>query len=262
MTSKNLNFHKKAVIEEFSPKLNDLGLSSHETKAYLTLLFHPSSSAGSLSKKTSIPDSKIYYALDSLAKKGMIIIQQGTPKLYKALNPKEAISNLKQQMKKEFNEKIRKADDLAQKLSPLYETSEGAEEIELAYILRGLRNITNKMNELIKSSQKEVTVLISSPSIFQRIKNSLIDAKKRDVKIKIALNSTPEEIKDLKNLGSIKLLNCPCCILISDMMTLITVSNWKDENCSAIMTSDKNMIRISKEYFENPKCCLDVRNLN
>lgn len=258
MTSKNMKLHKKTVIEEFSPKLNDLGLSSHETKAYLTLLFHSPSSAGSLTKKTSIPDSKIYYALDSLAKKGMIVIQQGTPKLYKALNPKEAISNLKQQMKKEFNEKIRKADDLAQKLSPLYETSEGAEEIELAYILRGLRNITNKMNELIKSSQKEVTTLISSPSIFQRIKNSLIDAKKRGVKINLALNLPPEEMKDLKNLGSIKLLNCPCCILISDMMTLITISNWKDENCSAIMTSDKNMIRISKEYFKNPKCCSDI----
>jgi hypothetical protein len=57
----------------------------------------------------------------------------------------------------------------------------------------------------------------------------------------------------LKELDHLRVLACPCNIVISDMKTLITVSNWKRE--IAIMTSDKGLITMSKEYFENPKCC-------
>lgn len=188
----------------------------------------------------------------------MIIVQQRRPNAYRALHPREAIANLKQKLEDEFSEKIQKTRDLIIKLSPLYEKAEGFEEIEVAYILRGLRSIINRMNELIRSSRKEVLALIPDASILHGITEALSDAKERGVKIELALTSSIRKVKDFKEFGTVKILRCPCCMLISDMKTLLTVSNWKADNCSAIMTQDSNLISISKEYYENPKCCTEI----
>lgn len=73
--------------------------------------------------ETAIPDSKIYYALDGLSKKGMIVVQQGNPSVYKAMHPKEAIANLKQQLIDNLNEKMREAGIMVDQLSPIYDSA-------------------------------------------------------------------------------------------------------------------------------------------
>src|SRR3972149_10705285 len=86
-------------------RLRELGLSTHEALAYATLLSHPSMTASTLCKETGIPDSKIYYALDGLSRKGMLTVQRGNPNVYLPMPPREAIANLKQQLTEKFNEK-------------------------------------------------------------------------------------------------------------------------------------------------------------
>ena len=94
------------ALNQIVSQLKELGLSTHEALAYTTLLTKPSMTASSLCTETKIPDSKIYYALDSLSKKGMVAIQQSTPSIYRAVAPNEAITNLKQQLKDELDQKI------------------------------------------------------------------------------------------------------------------------------------------------------------
>ena len=74
--------------------------------------------ASALCNQTKIPDSKIYYALDSLSKKGMLTVQQSTPSIYRATAPNEAITNLKQQLKDQLEEKMKQADIIITKLTP------------------------------------------------------------------------------------------------------------------------------------------------
>jgi len=76
-------------------RLKELRLSTHEALIYLTLLTHSNVTASALCKETGIPDSKIYYALDGLSEKGMLIVQKGNPNIYLPISPKEAIANLK-----------------------------------------------------------------------------------------------------------------------------------------------------------------------
>ncbi|MFQ6074682.1 MAG: helix-turn-helix domain-containing protein [Candidatus Bathyarchaeia archaeon] len=65
----------------------------------------PPTSAGALCKETGIPDFKIYYALDELHKKGMVAVQYGKPKLYRALRSREAMGNLKHQLSDEHQKR-------------------------------------------------------------------------------------------------------------------------------------------------------------
>jgi sugar-specific transcriptional regulator TrmB len=227
---------------------------------YLTLLTHSKITASTLCKETSIPDSKIYYALDGLSKKNMLIVQKGNPNIYLPVPPKEAVANLKQQLAERLNEKMKEADVLADMLTPMYESAEKPEELEIAYLIRGQKNIINRMKALIETARKEITIFISYPAVLQALKQSLTDSKeRRRVKLNIAMTQEVFEKEKPSDLGEIRLL---CCqvesvgMLISDMKTLLTVSDWTDG--AALLTQDQNLIRVTKDYFDNPACCTKV----
>lgn len=246
-------------------RLKELGLSTHEALSYATLLAHSNMTASALCKETGIPDSKIYYALEGLSKKGMLIVQKGNPNVYLPLPPRDAIVNLKQQLTERLGEKIKEADVLVDMLTPIYESAEKSGELEVAYIIRGQKNIINRMKALIETAHKEVSVFISYPAILRELRQSLIEAKEeRRVKLNIAVTQEVFEKEDISNLGEVRLL---CCsfdqsintlgILISDIKTLLTLSDWFDE--TAMLTQDKNLIRVCRNYFDNPACCQIIR---
>jgi sugar-specific transcriptional regulator TrmB len=242
-------------------RLKELGLSTHEGLTYATLLTHPSITAGVLCKETGIPDSKIYYALDGLSKKGMLIVQKGNPNVYLPVPPKEAVANLKQQLTQRLDEKIGEADVLADVLTPVYESAERSEELEVAYIIRGQNNIISRMKALIETARNEITIFVSQPAVMRGVKDSLTHAKeRRGVSLNIAVTQEVFDSEDCSGLGEVRLLCCAIDqsisslgMLISDMKTLLTVSDWGDE--TAMLTQDKNLIRVTRDYFNSPLCC-------
>ena len=255
---------KIAVRDQSVSRLKELGLSSHEALAYATLLSHPSMTASRLCKETGIPDSKIYYALDGLSGKGMLIIQKGNPNIYSPMPPKDAVANLKQQLIEKFNERIREADVIADFLTPIYDSVEKSTELELAYIIRGQKSIINRMKALIETAQKEVTVFISYPEVFKELENSLIKTKeKRSVNLKIAVT---QEVFEKEGVSVFSQTQMSCCtsltsadspgMIITDVKTLLTIANWIDE--TAILTQDPNIVRVCRSYFDNPAWCKTV----
>jgi sugar-specific transcriptional regulator TrmB len=236
-------------------------MPTHEALAYLTLLTHSNITASTLCKETGIPDSKIYYALDGLSKKGMLIVQKGNPNIYLPAPPKDAIANLKQQLTERLNEKIKEADVLVDMLTPMYESTEKSEELEVAYIIRGQKNIINRMKALVETAQKEITIFISYPAVLKALKEELTAAKeRRRVRLNVAMTQEVFEKEDSSYLGEIRLLRCSVDslgMLISDMKTLLTVSDWMDG--AALLTQDQNLIRVAKDYYDSPSCCTTVR---
>jgi sugar-specific transcriptional regulator TrmB len=222
---------------------------------------HPNITAGTLCKETGIPDSKIYYALDGLSKKGMLIVQRGNPNIYLPIPPKEAITNLKQRLTESLNEKIKEANTLVDMLMPLYESAERLGELEVAYIIRGQKNIINRMKALIETARKEITIFIAYPEVLKALKESLIEAKeRRRVKLNIAITKEAFGKENCSNLGEVRLLSCSIDssisslgMIISDMKTLLTVSDWGEE--TAMLTQDQNLIRIARDYYDSPTCC-------
>lgn len=235
-------------------------MPTNEALAYVTLLTRPKMTAAELCKETGIPDSKIYYAMDGLSKKGMLIVQKGNPNIYMPTPPKDAIANLKSQLTANLNEKMKEADSLTDMLTPMYESAERSEELEIAYIVRGQKNVINRMKALIETARKEITIFIAYPDVFKALKETLLEAKeKRGVKLNIAMTQDVFEVGDSSDLGEIRLLHCEVDslgMLISDMKTLVTVSDWTDG--AALLTQDQNLIMVTKDYFDSPSCCTTV----
>jgi hypothetical protein len=84
--------------------------------------------------------------------------------------------------------------------------------------------------------------------------------ERRRVRLNIALTQEVFEKEDCSDLGEIRLLGCSVDslgMLLSDMKTLLTVSDWMDG--AALLTQDQNLIRVSKDHFDSPSCCTTVR---
>lgn len=64
--------------------LRELGFTQYERRALQTLMMHGVADADTLCREGDIPTSKIYLALEKLAKLGLVEIQPTRPKLYSA----------------------------------------------------------------------------------------------------------------------------------------------------------------------------------
>jgi sugar-specific transcriptional regulator TrmB len=116
------------------------------------------------------------------------------------------------------------------------------------------------MKSLIESARKEVTMFIAYPEILRGLKQSLREAKeKRKVRLNIAVAENVLDKEYPADFSGVRIVRCTVDslgMLIADADTLITISNWMDG--AALLTQDKNLIQVTREYYENPSCCRPV----
>lgn len=60
--------------------LKKCGLNEYQSKAYFTLLITGKSKAWDLYKRSSVPQSKIYYVVEELKEKGLVEVEAGSPR--------------------------------------------------------------------------------------------------------------------------------------------------------------------------------------
>src|SRR5438034_11597067 len=89
--------------ERIRSTLRDLGFSGYAADAFCALVRVSDTTAGDLVVKTGIPDSKIYYALDELAEKGLVEVQEGKPKTFRVVPPKEVEIRLSEMVQAEYD---------------------------------------------------------------------------------------------------------------------------------------------------------------
>ena len=82
-------------------KLKDFGLNSYESKLWTALLSRGVSTAGELSDIANVPRSRSYDVLESLEKKGFIIMKVGKPIKYIAVQPEEVIERIKKRIEED-----------------------------------------------------------------------------------------------------------------------------------------------------------------
>ena len=79
-------------------KVKALGLNTYEVKIWTALLSRGVSTAGELSDIANVPRSRSYDVLESLEKKGFVVMKLGKPIKYLAVAPKEVLERVKKQI--------------------------------------------------------------------------------------------------------------------------------------------------------------------
>lgn len=110
------------VDESAAEELKGFGLSTYEAAAYAVLLRMGIADASTVAHKASIPFGRVYDVLNSLVERGLLTLQDGRPKQYRAVQPRAAMSILLAQRKRELDDRYaeltRLASDLEKRLSP------------------------------------------------------------------------------------------------------------------------------------------------
>lgn len=201
------------VKEEFLSKLRRyFSLNLYEVKIWTALLSRGVSTAGELSDIANVPRSRSYDILESLEKKGFVVMKLGKPIKYLAVPPKEVLERVKKNIKKDSEESIKRLESLkgtevVNELNSLH--NQGVDLVEptdLAGSLKGRHNLYNHLELTIRNAEKTVTIMTTSQGFMRKIeglKPVFEEIKKRGVKIRIAAPITKETKKYVQDLGTV-----------------------------------------------------------
>jgi sugar-specific transcriptional regulator TrmB len=201
------------VNEEFLSRLRKIfDLNLYEVKVWASLLSRGVSTAGELSSISDVPRSRTYDILESLEKKGFIVMRLGKPIKFVALKPEEVIERVKKNLVRDAQEKSKrleklKDEDVLQELTGLFH--EGAKFVEtgdMSGSLRGRQNVYNHLDMLIREAEKTVTLVTTAPGLNRKLEAlmpSLDKARRRGVKIRIAAPIDKTNVHIAKELGKV-----------------------------------------------------------
>src|SRR3990167_2105163 len=154
------------IKEEFLSRLRKIfDLNLYEVKVWTALLSRGVSTAGELSNISDVPRSRTYDILESLEKKGFIVMKLGKPIKFVALKPEEVIERVKRNLMVTAQEKQKrletlKGDEVLHELSGLF--TQGIKFVEpsdLSGSLRGRNNMYNHLDMLISGAEKTITIV-------------------------------------------------------------------------------------------------------
>jgi sugar-specific transcriptional regulator TrmB len=201
------------VKDEFLSKLRRyFNLNLYEVKIWTALLSRGVSTAGELSDIANVPRSRSYDILESLEKKGFVVMKIGKPIKYIAVSPKEIVERVKKNVRIDSDEKIKrleelKSTDVVDELNNLH--TQGIELVEpsdLSGSLKGRHNLYNHLELTIRNAEETVTIMTTTQGLLRKIeglKPVFEQVKKRGVKIRICAPLTKEAIPAIKDLGSV-----------------------------------------------------------
>ena len=205
------------INQEFLGRLRKIfDLNLYEVKVWTALLSRGVSTAGELSNISDVPRSRTYDILESLEKKGFIVMKLGKPIKFVALKPEEVIDRVKRNLVTHVNERHKRLDSLKedavlQELNSLF--TQGIKFIEpsdLSGSLRGRQNLYNHLDMMLRDAEKTVTIVTTADGLnrkFEALMPALEKCKKRGVKIRIAAPINKNNIKvakDLKRVAEVK----------------------------------------------------------
>ena len=191
------------VKEEFLSKLRRFfSLNLYEVKVWTALLSRGVSTAGELSDIADVPRSRSYDVLESLEKKGFVIMKLGKPIKYIAVPPSEVIERVKKNMLEHAENKVKRLEDLKNtevlgELNSLH--SQGFELVETTDLSGSLRN-----------AEKSVTLMTTTQGFLRKVeglKPVLEKLKKKGVNIKMAAPITKEckdAVKEMAGIAEVK----------------------------------------------------------
>ena len=205
------------IKDEFLSKLRRyFGLNLYEVKIWTALLSRGVSTAGELSDIADVPRSRSYDVLESLEKKGFVVMKIGKPIKYIAVEPAEVVERVKKNIRNSATEKVDrledlKATDVISELANLHQQGvELTDPQDMSGSLKGRHNLYNHMELTLRGAEKSVTIMTTTEGFQRKIegfKPIFEQLKARGVDIKIVAPITEDckmAMEDLDGLVEVR----------------------------------------------------------
>lgn len=199
---------QKETLQELRERFK---LNIYEIKIWASLLSRGIAAASELAEISGVPRSRCYDVLESLEKKGFIIMKIGKPIKYIAVQPEAVVDRVKKKLEEEAEQQIATVENLAEtdifkELELLHKT--GIKKIDVENItdsVVGRNNVNRFIKDMLLRAKKTVTVVANEEGIkhkvkvLRKVKDNL--AKKK-IRIRFYTNANVKV-----DLGNIDVLN-------------------------------------------------------
>ena len=229
--------------------LLEAGLTEREVKVYLALLELGSTTTGALTKKSSIPNCKIYETLEKLIKKGLasyVIISN--IKHFQASDPDMLLNFLDEKRK------------LVKDMIPELKSKQKHIDLQEANVYEGIKGIKTAFENILATLKpgEEYQVLtlgeeLGNKNLKRFFLNYHLKRREKKISVRLVANQKVKKIwlKYYRQAGlNIKYTNLklPSGIFIykDKIMTLV----WGEKPTAFVITSKNNAERY-KEFFED-----------
>jgi len=239
-----------SISENTRETLREMGLNAYEIDAYTVLLEGGLMTAMEISRKASVPYSKIYEVLNSLKEKGWIKSSESRPFKYYPVPPLEAVAFTKLRLEDKYQSWEYA---VAEELQPLYEKRELVERPDVL-ILRGQQAVLNKLEEVLKKATKEI--MIAAPEFARPIialAESSLSGLKKTVSIKLMVAGKTEDWMFLKKFTSVSELRIRDHMfgggIIADGKEAMLFLG-EDKPSLVIWSNHVGLVGFAREYFQ------------
>ncbi len=254
--------------QETLDKLEDIGLNMYERKIYSALLGRGVSTAGELSEMTNVPRSRAYDVLESLAEKGFSVIKSSQPMEYVAIPPQQAIENIKQQHRRELDEKLDKLDtfkdsEAVNELEGLYDQGlELVEPEEMSGSLKGVHQVNQHMGTMMKEAEDSIKIVTSEDGLNDLHENHgdvIREAKEAGVNVQVLAPVTDDnrdsfeaigeqvEVKHLDDSDEFDVPNGEFAIVDNQALMSMTPDNVHETQDTAFWSNSDHMAQNTME---------------
>ncbi len=241
---------KKNFLQELKSYFR---LNIYEVKIWTALLSRGIASAAELADISGVPRSRCYDVLESLEKKGFIIMNIGKPIKYIAVQPDAIVDRLKRDLEdeaerqEEFVENIKKTDTFKE-LEILHNTSvEHIDVNKLSNSINGRDNLNRFIKTLVEKAKNNVTIVTTKDGFKRKVrvlKNILKGLSKKKVDIKIFSEIDNTAAKKLPGSVKLKEFKTDSRFIIVDNEELLFMNSDKD-----IEPADDAGVWVKSKYF-------------
>lgn len=194
---------------------DDFRLNVYEVKIWVSLLSRGIATAAELAEISGVPRSRCYDVLESLEKKGIIIMKVGKPIKYIAVHPEEILERVKKDLKENSENTISTIDELRntevfKELDLMYKTGiEHVDASKISALIVGRKNIHNAIKEMALSAEKSILITTTNDGFIRKmniLKSISPNLNKKKINVKIVAPVSEERAKKL-HLSNINLTN-------------------------------------------------------
>ena len=242
------------VDERTISNLMRLGLTKYEALAYIALVRLGSGTVAEIHKLSGVPTTKLYEVLSRLESKGWVEVLRERPLRFRAKPPDEVLDAVTEEL-------VKACEDVKTALKEIYGRGLEVEKPDV-WMVRGLRNVENKMLNMIKGARKNVYLMVSrlAAGFLDKARRQLLSSYWQGVDVKV-LAAEAEEVPDLGGIEVVVLrppLVAPGVTIVYSLLVVdseelmlvlpIGVSKGSVRDVVGVWVRDKSLASLAAEY--------------
>jgi len=186
MSSDSFDDPRSAAIEQ----LEQFGLSAYAARTFVALVSLGTGTAKDVSGVSDVPRTRVYDAIEELHDKGLVDVQQSSPKEFWAISGETTARKFEREMDHRLSVLTAALDEL--------EPVERTEEQRGVWTVDGQAAITDRILEFVNDAEEEIVYMTVEDLLTEDIIDALRAAAERGVRISLGGVSpdVQDEIKD------------------------------------------------------------------